>query len=51
MKMLNEMPDPMDFPIAQQVSTNYFMVSAHHDLSDLQVEYLANSLKQISNKI
>ncbi len=51
MKMLNEMPDPMDFPIAQQVSTNYFMVSAHHDLSDLQVEYLANSLKQISKKI
>ena len=51
MKMLNEMPDPMDFPTAQLVSTNYFMVSAHHDLSDLQVEYLANSLKQISNKI
>lgn len=51
MKNISGMPNPFDFPVAEMVSTNYFMVSSHHDLTDLQVEYLAKSLKTISLKI
>ena len=45
------MPDPLEFPVAQLVSTNYFMVSSHHDLSGEQVAYLGKSLKFIAETI
>lgn len=45
------MPDPSEFPIAQSVSANYFMVSSHHDLSDEQVKYLGKSLKLIAESL
>jgi CDP-6-deoxy-D-xylo-4-hexulose-3-dehydrase len=48
MRLFSDMPEPSDYPSAQFISTNYFMVSAHHDLTDLQIEYLATSLKRIS---
>ena len=48
MRLLKGMPEPSLFPSAQFISTNYFMVSSHHDLTDLQIDYLATSLKKIS---
>jgi len=41
-------PKPLEFPVAQSVSTNYFMVSSHHDLTRQQIEYLGESLRTIS---
>jgi dTDP-4-amino-4,6-dideoxygalactose transaminase len=48
---MNGMPDPSEFPVAQLISTNYFMVSSHHDLSDEQIDYLGTSLRSISIKL
>jgi len=48
---MNGMPNPSEFPVAELITTNYFMVSSHHDLSDDQVEYLGKSLKEISLKL
>jgi CDP-6-deoxy-D-xylo-4-hexulose-3-dehydrase len=39
------------FQVAQLVSSNYFMVSSHHDLSDEQIDYLGTSLRSISIKL
>ena len=44
-------PNPLDFQVAQSVSTNYFMVSSHHDLTSQQVEYLGESLRTISSQL
>lgn len=39
--------DHKKFVNAQEITENAFMVGAHHDLTDTQVEYLCSSLKQI----
>jgi len=44
-------PDASNFPVAQSVSNNYFMVGSHHDLSDKQVNYLCSKLKIIAESI
>ena len=36
--------NPSDFPIANRITKQSFMVGAHHDLSDEQVNYLVKSL-------
>ena len=36
--------NPSDFPIANRITKESFMVGAHHDLSDEQVNYLVESL-------
>jgi len=43
------MPDPRSFPNAELIARNYFMVGAHHDLSNEQVNYLSESLKSIAS--
>jgi CDP-6-deoxy-D-xylo-4-hexulose-3-dehydrase len=43
--------ESIKFPIAQQVSSNYFMVSSHHELSTDQIHYLGASLRTISRKL
>jgi len=40
---------PENFPIATDITNEAFMVSAHHDLNSDQIEYLCESLKDISN--
>ena len=39
--------DHKKFVNAQDITENAFMIGAHHDLTDAQVEYLCSSLKQI----
>ena len=51
MLILNNMPAASDFPCAQSVSDNYFMVGAHHDLTDEQIDYLCAKLKLIAESI
>ena len=42
-------PPASNFPVANEISDYCFMVGAHHDLSDDQIEYLAKSLGEISH--
>lgn len=48
---LKEMPDPSKFKVAELISSNYFLVGCHHDLTKEQVEYLSESLKKIAINI
>ncbi len=50
-KKFENFPDASNFPVAQSVSSNYFMVGSHHDLSDDQVNYLCSKLKIIAESI
>ena len=49
----NLYPDikPEMFPIAERVSTNYFMVGCHHELTDEQIDYLCESLNSLASSI
>ena len=49
--LLQNMPLGSEFPIADYISSNYFMVSAHHDLTEAQIDYLSTSLRSIANTI
>ena len=40
---------PESFPVASDISDNAFLIGAHHDLSDAQVEYLCENLVSVSN--
>jgi CDP-6-deoxy-D-xylo-4-hexulose-3-dehydrase len=51
MQKINNLPTPDNFPNAQLISSNYFMVGAHHDLTDEQINYLGDSLKLIAESI
>jgi CDP-6-deoxy-D-xylo-4-hexulose-3-dehydrase len=46
-KVLTVRPQPENFPNATRVATSSFLVSAHHDLSDSQVELLAAALRSV----
>lgn len=48
---LENMPKGEDFPNAELISKNYFMVGAHHDLTDLQIDHLGTSLRTIANNV
>lgn len=49
----NLYPDikPEMFPVAERVSTNYFMVGCHHELTDEQIDYLCESLNFLASSI
>lgn len=51
MLKLKNMPAASNFPCAQSVSDNYFMVGAHHDLTNEQIDYLCAKLKLIAESI
>jgi CDP-4-dehydro-6-deoxyglucose reductase, E1 len=51
MKKFENFPDASNFPVAQSVSNNYFMVGSHHDLTDDQVKYLCAKLKIIAESL
>jgi hypothetical protein len=42
------LPSPDKFPIATDISESSFLVGAHHDLSDEQINFLCESLKEAS---
>ena len=50
-KKFENFPNASNFPVAQLVSNNYFMVGCHHDLSDDQVKYLCSKLRIIAESI
>lgn len=48
-RIYKESPDPRNFPIADKVSNSTFLIGAHHDLSDLQVEFIGEKISEIVN--
>ena len=46
-KLLPVLSSEDNYPIADKISESTFLVACHHDLTDSQVEFLANSLKLI----
>jgi CDP-6-deoxy-D-xylo-4-hexulose-3-dehydrase len=42
---------PEMFPVAEKVSTNYFMVGCHHELTDEQIRYLCENLRNLASTI
>lgn len=46
-KIFGYWPHPNSFPEASKVSSGGFMVGCHHDLTDLQVEYLVSVLNSL----
>jgi CDP-6-deoxy-D-xylo-4-hexulose-3-dehydrase len=42
-------PPGNQFPSAELISTNYFMVGAHHDLTESQINYLCSKLRVIAD--
>ncbi len=51
MKLFHDMPHPELFPNSELIARSYFMVGAHHDLSDDQICYLSDSLRAIASLI
>lgn len=45
------LPHPSEFPNASKLSRTSFLVSAHHDLTNEQVEYLASSLRSVALEV
>ncbi len=41
--------DPNSFPVATEITNSAFLVGAHHDLTDDQVNFLCDSLKKVSS--
>lgn len=48
-RIYRESPDPREFPIADEVSNTTFLIGAHHDLTDSQVEFVGEKFKEIIN--
>ena len=44
------LPDAMEFDVANKISATTFLVSGHHDLNDEQIQYLCDSLQTASNE-
>jgi CDP-6-deoxy-D-xylo-4-hexulose-3-dehydrase len=44
------LPDAMEFEVANEISATTFLVSGHHDLDDEQIQYLCDSLQTASNE-
>ena len=40
--------DPKSFKVATEITESAFLVGAHHDLTQEQIEFLCNSLKEVS---
>lgn len=48
-RIYKESPDPRNFPVADNVSNTTFLIGAHHDLSDSQVEFVGEKILEIVN--
>lgn len=40
-----------EFAVANRITSNAFLVGAHHDLSEEQISYLANSLRELATRL
>ena len=45
------LPHPDEFPNANHISRSSFLVGAHHDLNDSQVDFLCSSLIEVSKLV
>ena len=43
--------DYKSFVVAQDITENAFLVGAHHDLANEQIDFLCDSLKSIAHKL
>lgn len=41
--------DPMSFKVATEITESTFLVGAHHDLTEEQIEFLCSSLRDVSS--
>ena len=48
-KISINLQSPESFPVASSISNNAFLIGAHHDLSDSQIEYLCENLVIVAN--
>jgi CDP-6-deoxy-D-xylo-4-hexulose-3-dehydrase len=48
-RIYKESPDPRNFPVADNVSNSTFLIGAHHDLSDSQVEFVGEKIAEVVN--
>jgi CDP-6-deoxy-D-xylo-4-hexulose-3-dehydrase len=48
-RIYKESPDPRNFPMADNVSNTTFLIGAHHDLSDSQVEFVGEKITEVVN--
>jgi CDP-6-deoxy-D-xylo-4-hexulose-3-dehydrase len=48
-RIYRESPDPREFPMADEVSNTTFLIGAHHDLTDSQVEFVGEKIKEVIN--
>ena len=48
-RIYKESPDPRNFPMADNVSNTTFLIGAHHDLTDSQVEFVGEKIAEIVN--
>jgi len=44
------LPDAVEFDVANEISATTFLVSGHHDLDEKQIQYLCDSLQTASNE-
>ena len=43
-------PNPRDFPVSDLITNTTFLIGAHHDISDSQVEYIGEKIVEIANE-
>lgn len=48
-RIYKDSPDPREFPAADKTSNTTFLIGAHHDLTDLQVEFVGEKIKEMIN--
>jgi CDP-6-deoxy-D-xylo-4-hexulose-3-dehydrase len=47
----SDLPDPSHFPVANKISQNAFLVGAHHDLEDSQIDFLCDAIHKSSKLV
>lgn len=50
-RIRRNLPHPDEFPNANHISRSSFLVGAHHDLNDSQVDFLCSSLREVSKLV
>jgi CDP-6-deoxy-D-xylo-4-hexulose-3-dehydrase len=48
-RIYKDSPDPRNFPVADEISNSTFLIGAHHDLTDAQIEYVGEKITEVVN--
>jgi CDP-6-deoxy-D-xylo-4-hexulose-3-dehydrase len=48
-RIYKDSPDPRKFPVADEISNSTFLIGAHHDLTDAQIEYVGEKITEVVN--